>query len=110
MNITYKYEIQELRCEPSIGELNKVITEVVYEYVAESDNGITSRLPGMVKLAEPVDQSFVPVDEISKDTVVSWIESIADIELAKKMVDDEIKYKSGFIYNGNSLPWNLNNM
>jgi len=108
MDIIYTYEIQELRCEPSIGELNKVITEVVYEYVAKSDNGITSRLPGMVKLAEPVDQSFVPIEEISKDTVVSWIESIADIELAKQMVGEEIKYKSGFIYKKNSLPWELN--
>jgi len=108
MAITYNYNIQELRCEPSIGELNKVITEVIYEYVAESDNGITSRLPGMVKLAEPADQSFVPVEEISKETVVSWIESIADVELAKQMVGEEIKYKSGFIYKKNYLPWELN--
>lgn len=109
MGITYRYDIQELRCEPSIGELNKVITEVVYEYVGESENGITSRLPGIVKLTNPLNQSFVPIEEIKEEVIISWIESIVDTELAKLMIDNEIKYKSGFIYKNDSLPWKINN-
>lgn len=106
MNITYKYEIQELRCEPAIGGLTKVITEVVYEYAGESENGITSKLPGLVVLEVPAEESFTPIEEISEATVIGWIESIADVDLAKQMVSEEIKYKSGLIYKGGSLPWN----
>ncbi len=106
MNITYKYEIQELRCEPAIGSLAKVITGIVYEYIGESENGITSKLPGIVVLGVPVEDSFTPIEEISEATVISWIESIADVDLAKQMVSEEIKYKSGLIYKGDSLPWN----
>lgn len=106
MSTVYKYEIQELRCEPVIGNLNEVITEIVYEYVGECDNGVVSKLPGMVTLTEPSEQSFTPINQINEATVIGWIESIADVQLAKQMVDDEIKYKSGLIYKGNSLPWN----
>lgn len=110
MDITYTYDIQELRCEPSIGNLSKVITEVVFEYVAECTNGVTSRLPGLVTLTEPDEDSFTPIDDISEETIITWIEASSDITLAKKMLDDQIKYKSGFIYKGASLPWNTNTL
>lgn len=106
MNTTYRYEIQELRCEPIVGSLTKVVTEVVYEYIGESESGIISKVPGLVTLEVPLEQSFTPIEEIKEAIVISWIESIADVNLAKQMLDEEIKYKSGLIYKGDSLPWN----
>ena len=106
MSISYKYEIQELRCEPIVGSLTKVVTEVVYEYIGKSESGIISKLPGLVTLEVPLEQSFTPIEEINEATVISWIESIADVGTAKQMIDNEIKYKSGLIYKGESLPWN----
>jgi hypothetical protein len=107
---TYKYNIQEIRCEPTLGELSKVVTEVVYEYIGESESGVISKISGMVSLEEPLVDSFTPIDSIEESIIVSWIEPKLDIDLFKKMIDEEIKYKSGFIYKGDSLPWNINNL
>jgi hypothetical protein len=105
MAITYSYQIHELKEVPTLGNLNNVITEVVYTYVGTNEDGIISPYPGRTKLLSPNPESFKPTVELTEEDVIEWLEAHADLEIMKRSIQQHIEQQSGTILRGSTLPW-----
>ena len=105
MNITYTYEIQELKAMPSIAGLEKVIVEVVYSYIGTSEDNITSQYPGRTALPAPTSESFTAVEDLTPEIVISWIEANADLEVMQNAIKYHIGQQTGLFFRGDTLPW-----
>lgn len=105
MAITYTYDIHELKAVPSVGDLEQVITEVVYSYIGTDENGITSNYPGRTALPTPDSEEFTPVDELTPELVEEWLEANANLDVMKQAIEAHIEQQSGIVYRGSTLPW-----
>lgn len=105
MAITYTYDIHELKAVPSVGDLQQVITEVVYSYIGTDENGITSNYPGRTALPAPDSEEFTPVGELTPELVEEWLEANANLDVMKQAIEAHIEQQSGTILRGSTLPW-----
>jgi hypothetical protein len=79
MNITWK--IIKLDCIPSQNGLNNIITNVYFEYIGEKTiNGVTytSQASEIMALEQHDVNDFTPLNEITKEQIISWIEPKVD--------------------------------
>lgn len=104
MEITYTYEIHELKETPIVGDFNNVITEVIYTYKGTSDEGISSTYPGRTSLPAP-SEGFKPTVELEEQDVISWLDNHAQLNIMQGVIKEEIRKQSGVILRGSSLPW-----
>lgn len=105
MAITYSYQIHELKAAPTVGDLEKVITEVRYAYIGTDENGITSSYPGRTVLPTPDLANFIPIDELTEELVIEWLEVNANLDVMKQAIEAHIEQQAGIIYKGDTLPW-----
>jgi len=79
MNITWK--ILKLECIPSQNGLDNIIVNVYFEYIGEkSINGViySGSSTDVIALDEPDINNFTPLDSVTQEQVVSWIENKVD--------------------------------
>lgn len=105
MAITYTYQIHELKAVPTVGDLEQVITEVRYSYIGTDENNITSSYPGRTALPTPDSEEFTPIDELTEELVIEWLEANANLEIMQAAIEAHIEQQSGVIYKGSTLPW-----
>jgi len=105
MAITYTYQIHELKAVPTVGDLEQVITEVRYAYIGTDENNITSTYPGATPLPTPDSEAFTPIDELTEELVIEWLEANANLEIMQAAIEAHIEQQSGVIYRGSTLPW-----
>jgi hypothetical protein len=105
MAITYSYQIHELKEVPTLGDLNNVITEVVYTYTGTNEDGITSLYPGRTALPAPDSESFKPTVELTEEDVINWLEVHANLTAMQYAIQQHIEQQSGVILRGSTLPW-----
>ena len=104
MEINYKYQDYELKTVTS-GELEKVIIEVRYNYVGESEDGIKSTYPGRTTLPQPDSDNFKSFEDLSEEEIIIWLDSLADIVNMRTLIQQHIEQQSGVIYKNDDLPW-----
>jgi hypothetical protein len=104
MEITYKYQDYELKTV-TLGELEKVIVEVRYNYIGECEDGIKSSYPGRTILPQPDSENFKSFEELSEEEIITWLDSLADITNMRSLIQQHIEQQSGVIYKGDDLPW-----
>lgn len=105
MAITYSYQIHELKAVPTVGDLEQVVTEVRYSYIGTDENNITSTYPGRTLLPAPDSINFIPVDQLTEELVIQWLEANANLDTMKQAIEAHIEQQSGVIYKGSTLPW-----
>jgi hypothetical protein len=105
MAITYSYDIHELKAVPSVGDLEQVVTEVIYSYIGTDENGITSIYPGRTPLPTPDSEEFTPVGELTPELIEQWLEVHANLQIMKQAIEAHIEQQSGIVYRGSTLPW-----
>lgn len=105
MEITYSYDIHELKALPLAGDLEKVITEVVYSYIGTTEDNIESKYPGRTALPAPEDDSFIPVSDLTPEIVIAWIEANENIEMMQNAIERHIEQQTGLFFKGATLPW-----
>jgi hypothetical protein len=79
MNIIWK--ILKLECIPSQNGLDNIIVNVHFKYIGEKlINGITysGSATEIIALDEPDINNFTPLDNITKEQVISWAENKID--------------------------------
>lgn len=79
MNISWK--ILKLECIPNKNGLENVVFHVHYEYIGEKTiDGISYSASsyGVIAVEDPDENNFTPVNELTKEQVVSWIENKID--------------------------------
>lgn len=80
MNISWK--ILKLECISNQNGLENVIFHVYFEYIGEQTiNNIlySASLFEVIAIEEPDVNNFTPLDEVTKEQVISWIENKIDI-------------------------------
>lgn len=90
MNISWT--IKSLECLPSIDGKEKVVSKVHYALEGELD-GVYEEVLGFVELPEPTD-SFTEFSKLTKEEVVSWVESHVDVELITEELGVKIALKA----------------
>jgi hypothetical protein len=105
MAITYTYEIHDLKIEPTLGSLDKVVVAVAYSYVGTNENQIKASFPGITELPEPNSQAFIPIEELTPEVVVEWIEANTSLEPMQLSIQGTIEQQSNAILKGSTLPW-----
>lgn len=93
MATTYKFRINAVDVYTSKNDLEKVIYNVHWSYIAEDENGNTASLIGVKKLSEPSAETFVSFDTLIQDDIISWIEPLMEIEVMQANLDAKIAEK-----------------
>jgi Tfp pilus tip-associated adhesin PilY1 len=94
MNLTWK--ILKLNCLPNVNGVQNIITEVQFELSGvETINNIayTASSEGVAVL-EPYDvNNFTEFNNITKEQLVSWIESTVHYRVAHRQIVSEIEHQ-----------------
>jgi hypothetical protein len=89
MATTYNFVISDLVAKIQDGELSNIVETVHWRYQATDDVN-TVDVYGSVGLDAPEPGSFIPSDQLTKETVISWIESKLDVEALKTGLDAQL--------------------
>jgi hypothetical protein len=89
MATTYQFVISDLVAKIQDGELSNIVETVHWRYQATDDVN-TADVYGSVGLDAPEPGSFIPSDQLTKETVISWIESKLDVEALKTGLDAQL--------------------
>ena len=74
---TYTLNIDSVNCAISKYGLSNVVVGVNWSYVA--DNGIKNYgVSGTQEVAEPNPLEFTPLEQLTKEIVLTWLENIKD--------------------------------
>jgi hypothetical protein len=86
---TYNFVISDLVAKIQDGELSNIVETVHWRYQATDDVN-TVDVYGSVGLDAPEPGSFIPSDQLTKETVISWLESKLDVEALKTGLDMQL--------------------
>jgi hypothetical protein len=89
MATTYQFVISDLVAKIQDGELSNIVETVHWRYQATDDVN-TVDVYGSVGLDAPEPGSFIPSDQLTKETVISWLESKLDVEALKTGLDAQL--------------------
>ncbi len=68
---------------------NGIIFQVHYRLIGY-DEETCADCYGVVTLPEPREKNIIPIEEIDKDTVIKWLESILDVEEFQINISNQI--------------------
>jgi hypothetical protein len=94
MNLYWK--ILKLNCLPNVNGVQNIITEAQFVLNGtETINGITySATSEGVAVLEPYDvNNFTEFNNITKEQLVSWVETTVHYRVAHRQIINEIKYQ-----------------
>lgn len=96
-NYTYTWEITKLECKKQENGMENVVFNCFYERKGTTikDNVIhTSKFSSNVYFRSPIPEEFIPYNTLTKEIVVSWLEThldVADIDSKlQETIDNKI--------------------
>lgn len=107
MEIVYQWEIMNLHPKKSLNGLNDVISAVSYVYRGTREDGVDAFVSGMLYLSTPNTESFINYSDITKETIILWLESNVNVQEFKTQIQSMIEDDSSqFVTEYNlPLPW-----
>ena len=103
MATTYNWVISDLNAKIQDGELSNVIETIHWRYQA-TDGENTADVYGSVGLDAPEAGSFIAADQLTKETVISWLEAKLDVEALKEGLDKQLFALSNPTHTSITLP------
>tara|TARA_B110000967_G_scaffold123592_1_gene126201 strand:+ start:2190 stop:2519 length:330 start_codon:yes stop_codon:yes gene_type:complete len=108
MATQYYYDILFLKTKTTSSDNEKCVVDVSFFLIGTHDDGTVGKFLGNVEIPEPTeDSAYIGFDDLSANTVVSWVESnISEEYLAKCKynVDDTIELQRNPSVS-RELPW-----
>jgi hypothetical protein len=101
--VNYKWVISSLDAKIKDGELEKIIETVHWRYQA-TDAEHTADVYGSVGLDKPEASSFINADQLTKETVISWLEAKLDVDALKISLDKQLFALSNPTHTSITLP------
>jgi hypothetical protein len=90
---TYQFKINAVEVHTQVADLEKVIYNVHWSYVAENEDGVTADIMGVKSISEPNPDSFTPFDQLVQADVISWIEPSFQLSAMQSALDAQIAEK-----------------
>lgn len=78
--ITYSWNINKIYTKPVLNGLTNVIHTVDWSYTGIDEDNNTAHIQIPTLLPEPLEDNFILYGDITQDMVISWLESILNVE------------------------------
>ena len=88
--MNYNWTISALDCEVSKDGLSNVVETIHWRLSATDEDGVSSEIYGAQSVPAPNPESFTEFDGLNKETIVSWLEAIMDVEEKKALLDEQL--------------------
>ena len=89
--ITYTWNIHKIYTKPSLNDLTNVIHMIHWQYIGTDENNNTASIDLPITLPEPSEENFISYNNITEEMVISWLESILNIEDLQQGIVDKIE-------------------
>lgn len=90
---TYSFRINAVDVHTSKNDLEKVIYNVHWSYIAEDENGNKASMIGVKSVSDPDPENFTAFESLIQSDIIAWIEPLMDIESMKSNLDAKISEK-----------------
>lgn len=89
---TYSWDIIYIEANPSLDGLINVVSNIKWVYNGISSDGTQGKIEGETKIQTPQTDSFIPYDSLTKNIVVSWLESTLNVTDLQNRIDTQINF------------------
>jgi hypothetical protein len=90
---TYRFHINAVDVHTQVGDLEKVVYNVHWSYIAEDENGNTASMIGVQSVEEPNADSFTAFENLVQSDIIGWIEPLMEIADMQANLDAQIAEK-----------------
>lgn len=90
---TYKFKINAVDVHTQVNDLEKVVYNVHWSYLAEDENGNVASMIGVQSVSEPDAENFTSFDQLTQADIISWIEPKMDLVQMQSNLDAQIAEK-----------------
>lgn len=87
---TYTWNITSVMVIPSENDVQNVVKKVDYTVTGVSETGISESILGSVLFDTVNYDNFTPFNELNKDTILSWLQGMLNVENIQAQVDEKI--------------------
>ena len=103
--ITYTWSISKLDCAPAENGLTDVVKIIHWSLTGQDENGVSSSMSNSYPLSSPSPEAFTDYSTLTKETVISWLESNLDVGYLQTYLANEIASKYNPPIASLPLPW-----
>ena len=93
MTNTYTFKINAVDVHTSQNDLEKVIYNVHWSYIAQDENENTASMIGVQSVEAPDAENFVAFENLVQSNIIAWIEPLMDTETMQGNLDAQIAEK-----------------
>lgn len=90
---TYTFKINAVDAHTQVGDLEKVVYNVHWSYIAEDANENNASIIGTQTVDEPNADSFTAFDDLVQADIIAWIEPLLDVAEMQSNLDAQIAEK-----------------
>lgn len=94
---TYTINITKLKIDTTNLDYSQYVSEVEISVSAVSDDNLTFEIFAGIEISKVDDATFIPFDQLTHETVLSWVESSLTYAKIKQQAEDFFDYKRGVI-------------
>jgi hypothetical protein len=88
MNLSFEWKITNVIKKESLNDLQDVIMRIVFEYKGtDADSGESYTMLGGLDLNPPSSENFTAITELTKEQVLSWLDSHPDVPKLQKNIE-----------------------
>jgi hypothetical protein len=103
--ITYTWSISRLDCAPSENGLTNVVKVINWKLKAQDENGYSAECSNSYPLSSPSSEGFADYSNLTKETVIGWLESNLDVGYLQTRLSNEIASQYNPPIISLPLPW-----
>jgi hypothetical protein len=88
MNLSFEWKITNVIKKENLNDLQDVIMRIVFEYKGtDADSGESYTMLGGLDLNPPSSENFTAITELTKEQVLSWLDSHPDVPKLQKNIE-----------------------
>lgn len=103
--INYNWIIETIEVNPEINGLTNVIVRVSWLFRGTNENNISGYVPGSSEFPAPDAESYIPYDQLTFETVCSWLESVNNMDDLRYKAHIAVSNNINPIYGTDIFPW-----
>ena len=103
--ITYTWSISKLDCAPAENGLTNIVKVIHWGFTGIDENGVSASMSNSYPLSTPSPEAFTDYSTLTRETVISWLESNLDVGYIKSKLSNEITSQYNPPITPLPLPW-----